>query len=386
MRVLLICTGFVRGTGGVEEAVRRLARYLVAHDHEVVVLVSAPPGAFRFRTEQVDGVTIGTAYLNIPTRAASLVARLLFPLRVLYSLSYIALLLRRGRPDVINLHFAGTATAYALMVAKLFKIPLIVSLHGSDVFILPEQYALYHRLLTLALRHATALTASSPALLAYLCSHYAVETAKIDWMPNGLEATSFTSDRSTTGEPAVEYRPYILAVARLVQLKAIDVAIRAFAQLRRKHPDHRFVIAGDGPEMASLQTLTVELQLQDSVVFLGLRPNDAIPALMVGCELLVLPSKSESFPLVLLEAMAAGRPIVATRVGGVPDAVVDGQCAILVPPEDPELLAGAMATLLDDAAMRQKFGEFGRRRAQEMFSMERIGDQYVAIYRRSVAL
>ena len=122
------------------------------------------------------------------------------------------------------------------------------------------------------------------------------------------------------------------------------------------------MIVGDGPERGALETRIAQLGLGDRVHLLGFRTD--IPELLAGCDLFVLPSLFEGLPLSILEAMAAGKAVVATAIGGNDEAVVDGVTGLLVPPADPEALADALRTLLREPERRRRLGEAGRRRAE----------------------
>jgi glycosyltransferase involved in cell wall biosynthesis len=145
----------------------------------------------------------------------------------------------------------------------------------------------------------------------------------------------------------------VLSVARLEAGKGLDVLLRAAAHL----PEATFAIAGDGPERVVLEALARALGVDERVRFLGFR-ND-VEALLAGCDVFVLPSLDEGFPLSVLEAMAACRPVVASDVGGVPEAITHDETGLLVPPGNPDALAAALARLLDDAPTRRRLAISG---------------------------
>jgi glycosyltransferase involved in cell wall biosynthesis len=169
--------------------------------------------------------------------------------------------------------------------------------------------------------------------------------------------------------------PLVGTLARLVPQKGLDVLLEAFARIP---PPARLVIAGSGPLREALQARAARPDLAGRVRLLGPRADAA--AVMAALDLFVLPSRWEGFGLVLLEAMAAGRPIVASRVSAIPEVVQDGTTALLVPPDDPAALAGAMRALLDDPARRQAMGEAGRARVQRLFTPQRMVDATVDLY------
>jgi glycosyltransferase involved in cell wall biosynthesis len=145
----------------------------------------------------------------------------------------------------------------------------------------------------------------------------------------------------------------------------------------------RLEIAGDGPSRPMLEALAKELNLEDRARFLG-RVDD-VPALLGRASMLVLPSRMEGISLTLLEAMARGLPCVATRVGGNPEVVIDGETGLLVPSENPEALASAIQALGNDPERAAAFGQAGRARAERHFDIRRTVAIYEAIYQHHVA-
>jgi glycosyltransferase involved in cell wall biosynthesis len=173
-------------------------------------------------------------------------------------------------------------------------------------------------------------------------------------------------------------RPVIGAVARLVPVKGLQHLIDAAPEILRRCPDVRFLLVGDGEMRPALQAQAEALGLSDRIVFTGFREN--IPALIAGMDVLVLPSINEGMGRVLVMAMALGKPIVATRVGGVAELLGDGEAGLLVPPRDPAALAEATTALLQDATRASALAEAGRRRAPR-YSAEAMLEALAKVYR-----
>jgi glycosyltransferase involved in cell wall biosynthesis len=172
----------------------------------------------------------------------------------------------------------------------------------------------------------------------------------------------------------------LVAVARLEPQKGLDVALRALAALP---PEAVLVVLGEGPQRAELEVLAAQLGVTERVRFPG-RVGD-VAALLRAAELLVHPARWEGFGLALLEAMLCGKPIVASRVSSIPELVADGETGILVPPDDPAALATAVGILLEDRTQATAMGEAGLVRAQQRFSVARMAERTVEVYRRALA-
>ena len=170
----------------------------------------------------------------------------------------------------------------------------------------------------------------------------------------------------------------ILMVGRLAAPKRQDLAIRAVAALRSQFPDLALDLIGDGPERGRIEALIADLELRDRVHVLGSR--DDVPALLSSAQCVLLASDSEACPLSVIEGMAAGAPVVASRVGGTPELIDDGVTGILVDPGNAESLAAGLAAVLGDAQRAQQMGEGGRRRAQRDFSSQAMADHVARAY------
>jgi len=171
-----------------------------------------------------------------------------------------------------------------------------------------------------------------------------------------------------------ERTPLVVTLARLTAQKGLSILLRAAVDL----PHVSFAIAGDGPDRAALEAEAAQLGVADRVRFLGFREDTA--ALLDAADLFVLPSLSEGLPLSVLEAMAAGTPVVATAIGGTDEAVVDGVSGLLVPPGDPAALGAAIGALLGDGALAARMASNGLARVTQSFSTERMVREVAQVY------
>ncbi len=198
-----------------------------------------------------------------------------------------------------------------------------------------------------------------------------VKSDKVKLVSNGVEIP-YGQRRGRTGGAVVG------TAARLSPEKGIDLFIEAARLIGDVDEDVRFVIMGDGPLRGELEAKAKEIGVDEKLEFMGF--VDGIEEKLLSMDVLVLPSRSEGQPMVLLEAMAAGCPVVATDVGGVAE-VLDGGCGAIVPPDDPAAIAAAVLKLLSFPDEARRMAEAGRKRAKEAFSVERMVRETMDIYR-----
>lgn len=175
----------------------------------------------------------------------------------------------------------------------------------------------------------------------------------------------------------------ILCLAGLVARKGLDVLLQALALMAEEEIRPAVWIAGDGPERDALEAQRRQLGLGRGVRLIGARRD--VPDLLAACDLTVLPSRREGLGVAALESMAAGRAVVASRVGGLQETVVDGRTGFLVPPENPRALADALAKLCSDSKLRREMGAQGRERVAEGFLAQQMVAAYLDLYGRILA-
>jgi len=204
-----------------------------------------------------------------------------------------------------------------------------------------------------------------------------VATEKICSIPNGVDLERFSAASPTLRQELGMGGVLVGVVGRLVADKGGENLLLA-AQNLPPSLDARFVFVGDGPCRAEWEALAAQLGIAHRVVFAGARGD--MPEVYASLDLVVLPSLVEALPMCLLEAMAAGRPVIATRVGMVPHVVLHERTGLLVDPGDPTALAGSIERLLRDRELAARLGAAGRERASEEFSAEVMAKQYLELY------
>jgi glycosyltransferase involved in cell wall biosynthesis len=201
---------------------------------------------------------------------------------------------------------------------------------------------------------------------------------------NGLDLSKFEIQRKNLTEPVPSSavtdgsRKIVCAVARLCDQKSLDILIGAFAQVQHEFPETQLWLVGDGPQRGDLEILAGNLQIRDKVIFWGLRSD--VPAILNYATIGVLSSKVEGLPNAIIEYMAAGLPVVATRVGGNPELVVQGETGQLVPSGDWVALSEALLYLLRNLEVACRFGKAGCSRVQENFTVEQMVKRTETIY------
>jgi glycosyltransferase involved in cell wall biosynthesis len=298
-------------------------------------------------------------------------------------------LVRAWRPDIVHTHLAK-AGALGRIAARRRSVPVTVhTFHGhvlDGYFPRPVARAFLAAERGLAKR-TTALVAVSDAVRDELLALGIGREEQWHVIPVGLELDGLlgtpparTKARRGLGLPTAG--KVVGIVGRLVPIKDHETFLRAAARLVREREDVAFVVAGDGEERAVLEARAREL-LGDRVVFLGWVQD--LAALYAALDVVVLTSRNEGTPVSLVEAGAVGRPVVATRVGGVPDVVADGETGTLVPPGDPAATAAAIGRLLDEPALAKAMGEAARASVPSRFSADRLVDDLAALYEHLLA-
>lgn len=201
---------------------------------------------------------------------------------------------------------------------------------------------------------------------------YGIPVNRIRVVPNAVPFTRLR--RQPTVAASTPIRPIVLTVARLDKQKGLDVLLQAAVHV----PNVLFVIAGDGPERSALEAQAQALGVADRVLFLGNRED--IPELLRQCDLFVLPSRYEGLPLAVLEAMAAGRPVITTAIDGTREAIVHGESGILIPPDNSRALAGSIQALLASPMLAHRLADAGRERVIQKFSPNAMVRQITEVY------
>ncbi len=288
----------------------------------------------------------------------------------------------RNRVDLIHVN-SYVPGNYARLAAALMQVPIIIDhWHGFT------RFSRKRRLICRVLGYFTDVSiAVSQGVRDYLLSQIGLDPAKVRVVPNGVDLAAIDAAR-----PGPEVRrelglsagvPLLGLVGRLDHWgKGHKELFEAMAALKERYPLHALIIGG-GRRKREVRSLAASLGLAEVVHFLGHRRD--VPDLLNALDIFILPSYSEGVSLALLEAMAAARPVIVSRVGGLPEVVEQGKTGLLIPPRDADALAEALARLLDDPDFAKKLGASARRRVRAHFSLDRLGREINAIYEELVA-
>ncbi len=366
MRILFWTGLFPPFIGGLELFGLRLVSELIRRGHEVVV-VSMQTGANLPEYTIYDGIPVyrfdfsGTLASKDPRRIGAL-------------LKQITELKQHFRPDLVHLNDFTVGVFFHQRTMESYGCPTVYSIHTAPALGF-EKNSLLGRMLLMA----TWLPAVSQAMRARVIECVPEMSARTSVIYNGLPLPT-TAPTPLPFEP-----PHLLAMGRVVADKGFDLAIDALAALLPDFPSLRLTIAGDGLHKPALEVQVERLGIGHAVYFAGWVQPEAVYDLINTATVVLVPSRwYEPFALVAVEAAQMARPVVATRAGGLPEVVLDGQTGQIVERKSSQALAEGVRFLLKHPDEARRMGEAGRKRAAEVFAFSRMVDEYEQVYRQVV--
>jgi glycosyltransferase involved in cell wall biosynthesis len=364
-RVLMIISFFYPHLGGAEQQALQLAEQLIQRGVQVFVLTRKFKGLPAHET--VRGVPVYRAIRTLPWGKW-------FALTYLFSVLWFLLKKRRSY-DIIHCHLLqGFHAPAAILMKALFKKKVIIKVGATGLlsdFIMIKKVLLGDWLLRRTLGADRVITVCSPSSAEALAAGFSpVQVAHI---PNGVDTACFkpgpdTGKRGNT----------ITFIGRLDYLKGVDVLLQALRKLIDSRIPVHLDILGDGPERNKLEMMSQQLGINDAVTFHG--AVHGVEPYLQQATMLVLPSLSEGMPNVVLEAMACGLPVIATRVGGIVDIIADGENGLLVDAQRPDQLYDAMKKLFTDRQLADRLGRQALKTIEQQFSIDTIVNRYSALY------
>lgn len=288
-------------------------------------------------------------------------------------------LIKEVRPDILHTYLLHS-NIIGRIVGRLSDVPVII---GSERTI--GQVGSLGRLLTKLTNPLTDLVeVNSHTGAKAIIKDLGVPLNKIAVIPSGLDTDKYSvsSDRSRIRSSLglSDKQHLVLYIGRLRPVKGVDRGLKGFKKVLEKHPTAHLALAGEGEQSRALQSLASELGIYDNVTFLGVR-ND-LPEILSASDSVLIPSRNEGLPRVAIEAMAAGKPVIATEVGGTPEAIIDGVTGILVMPNDINQMGNAISHLIENVKLQKRLGAAGRKRAIQHYSVEKYISRLDCLYRR----
>jgi N-acetyl-alpha-D-glucosaminyl L-malate synthase BshA len=283
--------------------------------------------------------------------------------------------------DLIHAHYAVPHATSAWMAKEMTpdkNLCVVTTLHGTDITLIGQDPS-YQSITAFSIQKSDGLTAVSEYLRRETVEHFDVAPERIQVIPNFVDLNEYKRDAhpchrsrlSETGEKIVMH------ISNFRPVKRVDDAVRVFARINRELPA-RLVLIGDGPERGRVQQTAEDEGVADRVLFLG--KQESVAEILSCADLFLLPSATESFGLVALEAMSCGVPVIATRVGGIPEVVPEGEAGFLAEIGDVETMAEQSVRLLKDPEQWRRMSAAARF-AAEKFSTDRVVPMYESYYR-----
>jgi glycosyltransferase involved in cell wall biosynthesis len=318
-------------------------------------------------------------------------AYLLLPLFLVAGLLKLYKVSRQQNTQIIHVHWILPNGPIATLVARIRKIPYVISLHGSDIYV-----ARKHRSFGIAARwvleNASAVTACSEELKQAATELGAQESPTlITWGADPARFKPKSRDlQLLAGLGLTEKSQVVFALGRLVHKKGFDILLRSWEHIARQFPLAKLIIGGDGPLQESLIKLASQLGLRDQVIFCGLIPWDRVPDYFSISDIFVLPSIQDSYgnidglPTVLLEAMSYGLPVIASHIGGVPRVITDRKNGLLIPPHSESAQIEAITYLLENDAVRERLGNQARKTVISRHNWENVAKKFITIFDESL--
>jgi N-acetyl-alpha-D-glucosaminyl L-malate synthase BshA len=375
MNIGIVCYASVGGSGVVAS---ELARCLANRGHRTHVISSDTP--FRLREPEPN-----IRFHRVETPGYPLFREPQYLLALANRLVQVA---RAHRLDIIHAHYAIPHAAAAYLARQILAssgncpVPrTITTLHGTDVTILGSDPS-YRETVAFCIDQSDAVTAVSASLRDDTKREMPVRS-DIVVIPNFLDCSFHRRkpDAKLRAALCSENEKLVVHISNLRPVKQVDAVVRVFALIRQQVAA-RLVIVGEGPERGNATQLVRALDLQPHVEMMG-EAQDVVSVLSAA-DLFLLPSLQESFGLSALEAMACGVPVVASRVGGLPEVVEDGVTGCLHPPDAVEEMAACAIDILSNDSLRARLGKAGVRVAREKFSADRVVPLYEALYRATI--
>jgi glycosyltransferase involved in cell wall biosynthesis len=372
MKIAFIVEAYFPTVGGVTIATQSLSQEYRNKGHSVIIIAPQYPHLESY--ERINDFDVFRVPICSPS--SIFLKKLWFTLITARKLQY---LFKKNEIDIVNLHYVGFLAPSLLLLSFFYKFSLVVLLSGSDV--IDEQKLFRHKrngfIFKYITHKANFIISCAKSLLEEAIKKAPHIKSKSSVIYNGVEASQFNITTKY-----IHSRPFIFSVGSFSHYKGQDILLMALKEVNEQYKNIDLIIAGEGSAIQACQDLASLLKIQDNVIFLGLvQDHKRLIELLNGCEFFVLPSRYESFSIANLEAMAAGKAVIVTDVGGMSEIIKDGINGIVVKPKDVEGLTNAMLALIENHNLRNTLSQNAKETVRN-YVWENLADQYVQVYQK----
>jgi len=381
MRICMVSEDFIPNPGGIASHVYELARALIKKGHEVS-FVCAHYFLYSQFKNKVDLYGASDIY-NIPM-SNNLISRVRL---ITYRKRIIERLYARKRFDIVHWHCLFYESLLALSLKKNLKCGFVFTNHTSG-FLMRMRNPLWRMLMRKLISTADCIIAPSEEL-ALATTRLGIPDSSVFMIPNGVDTELFNKVKPNMNNRirySIPIKSFVaICPRRLVFKNGVDLIIKAWARIVKFDKNVMLIIVGDGPEKIRLISLIKELRLERQILMLGSKDRSEMPEMYKIADFAVIPSRVEAVSVAALEAMASGLPVIATRVGGLPQIVIHNQNGKLVDPESPDSLADEIIDLISDENRLLQIGRNARNFVLSDYTWDMIADQTMRVYLRALS-
>jgi len=300
-------------------------------------------------------------------------------------------LIKKENIDLVHAHWFLPSGLTASLATKIYQRPLIVTSHGPDILSLKGVF--FDKIRSIVFNRAEAITFISPIFIRQFIKNQPIKLNKVYSISMGVDTNLFQSSAKIKEDGEARLReklgfypspPILLFVGALAERKGVSYLVKSMPAIIKNFPKAALLIIGSGPEREELENLSLNLNLKKNVFFLGNIEPQELPYYYNQADVFVLPSLVEGLPVVLMEALACGLPIVATRIAGIPDMIKDGQNGFLVSPQSPKELSRAVINILLNGELRKNIAKEAQKTAREKYDWSVIVEQFKLLYQNTL--
>lgn len=379
MKILIVTSKYLPAVGGLETAVQNIATRFKKQGHQVAIITNRYSIKLKPQ-EMIDEINVRRYFFTYRgPRSANPWIWFKYGIRLcLIPWSWLQLIVRIKieKPDMVHFHFLGSPAIYLLFAKKILKFPLVVSLHGSDVEPLEHESVRKKKLFKKVFLESDYVTANARHLLQEALTHC---NLKDNPQRMAVVPMAFSCDAYGGAKPH-QQGGYLFAAGRFVHKKGFDVLIRAFAKLVEEEAySGDLILAGDGEERKECERLAKQLRIEKRIQFLGTLERQPMASYMKGCDLFVMPSRMEAFGITLLEALYAGKKVVASKVGGLIE-LMENNPNYLVETDNPDALAMKIFEVLNGLPWHF----IDKEELKAKFNWDNTAKSYLSIYQNLI--